>query len=230
MKWRKYINYFKSPKFFLEHLALLRYLCMGILGMFMLILFLCIFVFQLRINSIFMGLISKLTLSPISYFHIYDGLLLPWKLSLYISGFISILTFLMICSLYLHCFFWFCLFVLPLPFCLYLINHYLVVKTWHFLYEIKPLYGNYMLNIKDVVSFIINMNICGLITIYTPFCIFFLFHIKVLPLFLLQQIRKYWILISVIVSGILAPADLLSHMIMSGIMILLFEVMFFLTV
>lgn len=217
----------QGNKPFFQHLFILRRICIIITIFFLFIFGLNYILLKKYIINIFVNFIhNTLQIPPIIYFSVYDGFLIPFKLMLYIS---FIFSFILLC-----CILFFLLklasgviLLVSFPLCVFGISKYFIPIVWKSFYSIIPIYGSYMVNLPDVFSFVKDMFICGLITFYTPFVIFFLYYAKILSLKILNIIRKFWIFTSILISGIFAPADIISHLVMSFIMILLFESLFF---
>ena len=216
-----------KKKTFLQHLKLLRKFCGGVIIFFLLIFCCCYFILKNKILNLFIKVLQLLEIHHLIYFNIYDGFLLPLKLSLYISIFFSSLLLLvgllMVLEIFYKSFF---LLILPLPLCFLIIFKYLIPITWQYFYSISPIYGVYMVNITDVLAFIYSMIICGLVAFYVPLILFLLYTMGIISLEIIKKIRGYWAFTAIVISGILAPADVLSHILMSSIMILFFEILY----
>jgi len=79
------------------------------------------------------------------------------------------------------------------------------------------------LKIGDYLSFILIMTIAFGLAFQMPLVVYFLGRSGLVPVESLRKYRKFVILIIVFIAGILAPPDLFSHLMLSGPMILLFE-------
>ena len=77
--------------------------------------------------------------------------------------------------------------------------------------------------IGDYLSFILIMTIAFGLAFQMPLVVYFLGRSGLVPVESLRKYRKFVILIIVFIAGILAPPDLFSHLMLSGPMILLFE-------
>ncbi|MGE0481343.1 MAG: twin-arginine translocase subunit TatC [Phycisphaerae bacterium] len=77
--------------------------------------------------------------------------------------------------------------------------------------------------IGDYLSFVLVMTIAFGLAFQMPLVVLFLVGAGIVPLDVLRKYRKLVILIIVIIAGVLAPPDLLSHLMLSGPMIVLFE-------
>jgi len=216
-----------KKKTFLQHLIILRRCCGGLLVFFLLIFCLCYFFLKNTINNLFIQMLNLLKINQLIYFNIYDGFLLPLRLSLYISLFFSSVLLLIGVLIFLEIFYKsFFLLILPLPFCLWIIFKYLIPITWEYFYHMTPIHGTYVVNGPDVIDFIFSMVVVGLGAFYLPVFIFLLYNLGIISPLLIKKIRKYWAFTAIVVSGILAPADILSHLMMSSIMIVLFEILY----
>jgi sec-independent protein translocase protein TatC len=226
------INFFKKfykHKSFLEHLKLLCNLLLFV-GVLFLLIFIVIYVFLKKplLNLLMEYIKNTLNIPIVIYLNIYDSFFIPIRISFYISCVITF-TILMIGLLIFGNILLGGLFLLlPLPFCFYGIFKYLIPLTWKSFYNLHIPFAFYLGNLQDVLNFILHMTICGLLTIYIPFFILTLYYLKLIPSVIMSAIRKYWIFISIIVSGFLAPGDVLSHLLMSLTMVLMFETLFFL--
>lgn len=77
--------------------------------------------------------------------------------------------------------------------------------------------------VGDYLSFVLIMTIAFGIAFQVPLVVLFLARSGIVPIETFVRYRKVVILVIVIVAGILAPPDLLSHLMLSGPMWLLFE-------
>jgi Tat protein translocase TatC len=77
--------------------------------------------------------------------------------------------------------------------------------------------------IGEYLSFVLTMTIAFGVAFQMPLVVVFLGRTGIVPVATLRKYRKVVILIIVVIAGILAPPDLLSHLLLSGPMILLFE-------
>ncbi|MBK9126817.1 MAG: twin-arginine translocase subunit TatC [Phycisphaerales bacterium] len=77
--------------------------------------------------------------------------------------------------------------------------------------------------IGEYLSFVLVLTIAFGLAFQTPLVVLFLARSGLVPAETLRRYRKVVILIIVFIAGILAPPDLLSHILLSGPMILLFE-------
>jgi sec-independent protein translocase protein TatC len=79
------------------------------------------------------------------------------------------------------------------------------------------------LKIGDYLSFILVLTVAFGLAFQMPLVVYFLGRSGLVPVESLRKYRKFVILIIVFIAGILAPPDLFSHLMLSGPMILLFE-------
>jgi len=77
--------------------------------------------------------------------------------------------------------------------------------------------------VGDYLSFVMIMTIAFGIAFQVPLVVLFLARSGIVPIETFVRYRKVVILVIVIIAGILAPPDLLSHLLLSGPMWLLFE-------
>jgi len=77
--------------------------------------------------------------------------------------------------------------------------------------------------IGEYLSFILILTVAFGVAFQVPLVVLFLTRTGLVPIENLRSYRKVVILLIVIVAGILAPPDLLSHLLLAGPMILLFE-------
>lgn len=75
----------------------------------------------------------------------------------------------------------------------------------------------------DYLSFVLLMIVAFGLAFQIPLVVLFLARSGIVPLETMRKYRKIVILLIVFVAGILAPPDLLSHLLLSGPMLLLFE-------
>jgi Tat protein translocase TatC len=78
--------------------------------------------------------------------------------------------------------------------------------------------------IGEYLSFVLILTIAFGLAFQTPLVVIFLARTGIVSTAALRKHRKFVILGVVIVAGILAPPDLLSHLLLSGPMIVLFEI------
>jgi sec-independent protein translocase protein TatC len=78
--------------------------------------------------------------------------------------------------------------------------------------------------IADYLSFVLVLMIAFGLAFQMPLVVVFLVRSGIVPAATLRKYRRVVILIIVIIAGVLAPPDLLSHLMLSGPMILLFEI------
>ncbi|MCX7991701.1 MAG: twin-arginine translocase subunit TatC [Proteobacteria bacterium] len=83
-------------------------------------------------------------------------------------------------------------------------------------YEVYP-------NINDYIDFILKFNFYAGVLFTIPFAIFLMVHFRIIELNRLIELRKAFIILSFIISAIITPPDLLSQIIVSVIIIALFE-------
>lgn len=84
-------------------------------------------------------------------------------------------------------------------------------------YEIYP-------NINDYLDFVLKFNFYAGILFTVPFSIFLLVHFKIMELKKLIELRKAFIILSFIISAVITPPDILSQILVSVIIIILYEV------
>lgn len=77
--------------------------------------------------------------------------------------------------------------------------------------------------IGEYLSFVLVMTIAFGLAFQMPLVVLFLARSGIVPPETLRKYRRIVILMIVVIAGILAPPDLLSHLLLSGPMILLFE-------
>ena len=77
--------------------------------------------------------------------------------------------------------------------------------------------------IGDYLSFILVMIVAFGLAFQMPLVVVFLTRTGIVPAATLRKYRRIVILVIVVIAGMLAPPDLLSHLLLSGPMILLFE-------
>lgn len=77
--------------------------------------------------------------------------------------------------------------------------------------------------IGDYLSFVLVLTIAFGLAFQTPLVVAFLAWSGIVPVETFRKYRKVVILVIVVIAGILAPPDLLSHLMLSGPMVLLFE-------
>ncbi len=80
------------------------------------------------------------------------------------------------------------------------------------------------LKIGEYLSFVLMMTIAFGLAFQMPLVVVFLIRSGIVPAQTLRKYRRVVILIIVVIAGILAPPDLLSHLLLSGPMILLYEI------
>lgn len=84
-------------------------------------------------------------------------------------------------------------------------------------YEVYP-------NINDYLDFVLKFNFYAGILFTIPFSIFLLVHFKLIELKKLFELRKAFIIFSFIISAAITPPDILSQILVSAIIIALFEI------
>ncbi len=77
--------------------------------------------------------------------------------------------------------------------------------------------------IGEYLSFVLVLTIAFGLAFQTPLVVMFLARSGLLPVEVLRKYRKIVILVIVFIAGILSPPDVLSHLMLSGPMVLLFE-------
>ncbi|MGE3180281.1 MAG: twin-arginine translocase subunit TatC, partial [Phycisphaerae bacterium] len=78
--------------------------------------------------------------------------------------------------------------------------------------------------IGEYLTFVLVMTVAFGLAFQIPLVVVFLVRTGIVPSKTLSQYRKVVILLIVIIAGMIAPPDLLSHILLSGPMILLFEI------
>lgn len=78
--------------------------------------------------------------------------------------------------------------------------------------------------IGEYLTFVLIMTVAFGLAFQIPLVVVFLVRTGIVPSKTLSQYRKVVILLIVIIAGMIAPPDLLSHVLLSGPMILLFEI------
>lgn len=209
-------------KTFIEHLTVIKkfftYFLCGFLGFF---LFIYLFLYE-YIYILFINLLKSMAIESINYMSIYEGLFLPIKLSFYISIFVFLIIFFISFMIFINVKQLLLYFLISLPIVLYINFTYLIPITWKSFFAIKPLSGVYFITINEVLEFIFSINLCGLSVFYIPTIIVILNKYQIMPNKIFNSIKKYWKFISILISGFLAPGDILSHLVMSFFMIIYF--------
>ena len=77
--------------------------------------------------------------------------------------------------------------------------------------------------IGEYLSFVLVLTIAFGLAFQTPLVVLFLAKSGIVPVATFRKYRKVVILVIVLVAGMLSPPDLLSHLLLSGPMLLLFE-------
>ncbi|MCK4342736.1 MAG: twin-arginine translocase subunit TatC [Phycisphaerae bacterium] len=78
--------------------------------------------------------------------------------------------------------------------------------------------------IGEYLSFMLVMMIAFGVAFQTPLVVIFLARAGIVPVATFRKYRKVVIFVIVVTAGILAPPDLISHLLLSGPMIVLFEI------
>ncbi len=78
--------------------------------------------------------------------------------------------------------------------------------------------------IGEYLTFVLVLTVAFGLAFQMPLVVVFLVRTGIVPLKTFKKYRKVVILITVIIAGMIAPADLMSHLLLSSVMILLFEV------
>lgn len=178
-----------------------------------------------KIIYLFVKVLKSMDIKYINYLSVYDGFLLPLKLLFYLYIFLLIIIFIVMCFIFLEMNIINIYFLGLLPMIIYGNFKYLIPISWKNFYYITPLYGNYFITIKEVLNFIFIINLCGFIIFYMPFIFIVLYCCNIISENFFNIIKKYWWFISIVISGIIAPADIISHIIMSIFMILIFHIL-----
>lgn len=84
-------------------------------------------------------------------------------------------------------------------------------------YEVYP-------NINDYLDFVLKFNLYAGILFTIPFSVFLLVHFKIIEIKKLVELRKAFIIFSFIISAVITPPDILSQILVSAIIIALFEI------
>jgi sec-independent protein translocase protein TatC len=219
--------FYTNKKTFIEHLKLLRIICIGVIICFCIIFCLCFFFLKPYLIIYFTKYIKILHIHQIIYFSVYDGFFLPLILAFFLSLYVSFLLLLISLSVILEILSYNILFLITWHIYLYIIFIYIIPMLWKYFFVIEPICGLYMANIHDILLFILQTITCCCIVLYTPIIIYILYFLKIFSFRIINIIRQYWIFISIVIGGIFAPADVLSHIIMSFCMICIFEILFF---
>jgi sec-independent protein translocase protein TatC len=78
--------------------------------------------------------------------------------------------------------------------------------------------------IGEYLTFVLVLTVAFGLAFQMPLVVVFLVRTGIVPLKTFKKYRKVVILITVIIAGMIAPADLMSHALLSSAMILLFEI------
>jgi sec-independent protein translocase protein TatC len=78
--------------------------------------------------------------------------------------------------------------------------------------------------IGEYLTFVLVLTVAFGLAFQMPLVVVFLVRTGIVPLKTFKKYRKVVILITVIIAGMIAPADLMSHVLLSSVMILLFEI------
>ena len=78
--------------------------------------------------------------------------------------------------------------------------------------------------IGEYLTFVLVLTIAFGLAFQMPLVVVFLVRTGIVPLATFKKYRKVVILVTVVIAGMIAPADLMSHVLLSGAMILLFEI------
>ncbi len=78
--------------------------------------------------------------------------------------------------------------------------------------------------INEYLSFVLGLTLAFGAAFQMPLVVIFLARTNIAPVQTLRSYRKFVILAIVVIAGFIAPPDLLSHLLLSGPMILLFEI------
>lgn len=77
--------------------------------------------------------------------------------------------------------------------------------------------------IGEYLTFVLVLTVAFGVAFQMPLVVVFLVRTGIVPIETFRKYRKVVILIVVVIAGMIAPADLMSHAVLSGAMILLFE-------
>ena len=216
-----------KKKTFIEHLGNLRTFVYFFM-IFALLLFLILYIFfKNQIIHLFVKLLKSMEITNINYLHIYDGFLLPLKLVFYLSSFLLIIIIIICFLIFIEEKILNIYFLSSLPIILYINFAYLIPISWKSFYHITPILGSYFITLGEILNFIIHINLCGLMIFYLPLFLIILYAYKIISEKAFKKVERYWCFISVIISGIMAPADIISHLLMSIFMIIVFYLLLF---
>jgi sec-independent protein translocase protein TatC len=210
---------------FIQHLTNLRnfikyFILFGIFLFFIMYIFL-----KHKIIDLFIRIINSMGVEYINYVSIYEGFFLIFKLIFYLWGLLLIIIFITAFFIFIEEKIFAFYFLFSLPFLLYVNFKYLIPLSWKNLYVIKPVIGNYFITLQEILNFIININLCSCIVFYLPLLIILLYLYKIISEDIFKKIEKYWYFLSILISGIIAPADMVSHLVMTIFMILIFKIL-----
>jgi sec-independent protein translocase protein TatC len=209
---------------FTGHLKVLRNF-LYTLSIFSVVLFLLIYIFfKTNLINLFIINLKNMGIDHLHYLNIYDGFLLPFKLTFYLWAFILLIIIITSFLLFIEAKLIYLYFLISLPLILYMNFTYLIPLSWKNFYNIIPVYGSYFITLQEILNFIFVINLCGFVIFYLPFLFIILYTYHIISEKIFNKIKKYWIFISVVVSGVIAPADILSHLIMSLLMVVIFNI------
>ncbi|MFQ5804838.1 MAG: twin-arginine translocase subunit TatC [Phycisphaerae bacterium] len=89
--------------------------------------------------------------------------------------------------------------------------------------ERQPLVTTHF-KLGEYLTFVLVLTVAFGLAFQMPLVVVFLVRTGIVPLETFRKYRKVVILVTVIIAGMIAPADLISHVLLSGAMILLFEI------
>jgi sec-independent protein translocase protein TatC len=212
---------------FLEHLKIVKKFFIYFLYSFVIFFFITYILLYKYINIFFLDLLKNIKIDIINYTSIYDGFFIPIKLSFYFTTLIFIIIFLTSFLIFIDLNRIALYFLISLPIILYINFKYLIPITWKSFFSIAPIMGKYFITVNEIFDFALNISICTMSVFYMPTILVILYKYKIIPPKIFTSIKKYWILISIFISGILAPADIISHLVMSLSMIIYFYILIF---
>ena len=214
-----------KKKTFIKHLKNVRNFTKFFI-IFAILLFIFLYIiFKNSIINVFIKIINNMGINYINYLNIYEGFLLPFKLIFYIWVFILGIIFIISFFIFIENNYFNFYFLGSLPLIIYGNFKYLIPLSWKNLYSIKPISGMYLITSNEILNFIINVNLCGFIIFYLPFLFIILYVYQIISQIIFNKIKKYWNFLSIIISGIIAPGDMVSHIVMSLLMILVFNIL-----
>jgi sec-independent protein translocase protein TatC len=89
--------------------------------------------------------------------------------------------------------------------------------------EHQPLVTTHF-KLGEYLTFVLVLTVAFGLAFQMPLVVVFLVRTGIVPLETFRKYRKVVIMVTVVIAGMIAPADLMSHVLLSGAMILLFEI------